>query len=51
MDKSAHNTFGQRRQEENELIRNVEALVEKGDRAKANAEDISPYLKRTVTAL
>jgi ribosomal protein L1 len=48
-DKSAHNTLGQRRQEDDELIRNIEALVEKGDKAKA--EDIPSYLKRTVTAL
>ena len=50
-DKSAHNTLSQRRQEEDELIRNIEALVEKNDKAKANAEDIASYLKRAVTAL
>ena len=49
-DKSVHNTLRQRRQEEGELIRNIEALVEKGDKARANAGDIPSYLKRTATA-
>jgi hypothetical protein len=47
---ATHNNLDQRRREEDELIQNIEALVEKADKAKANAEDIPSYLKSRVTA-
>jgi hypothetical protein len=47
---ATHKNLDQRRREEDELIQNIEALVEKADKAKANAEDIPSYLKSTVTA-